>query len=119
MNNTLTVFTSLRGLIATAICAALASSCSTVPAAKEREPANLIVKFADLNLATSPGALALYIRIRDAAQRVCAFYVSPSNRCVDDAIANAVIKVNQPTLFAVYNAKNKPSLPNTLVSQSR
>ena len=40
-------------------------------------------------------------------------------RCVHDAIANAVTKINQPALSAVYHAKNKTSVPSNLVSQSR
>jgi hypothetical protein len=66
---------------------------------------------------------ALYARIQLAAQSVCSFYVFKSdaaeNGCINDAIASAVSKVNQPALFAVYNAKNKTPLPTALVSQSR
>jgi hypothetical protein len=65
----------------------------------------------------------LYARINAAAESACSFYWFTSdadqNRCVHDAIANAVMKVNQPALFAVYNAKNKTSLPTTLLSQGR
>jgi UrcA family protein len=121
--NTLTASTGLSGPIATAICAALASSFGDVSAADGPKPASKIVKFADLNILNPPGAAVLYDRIRAAAEGVCSFYVFKSdaaqNGCVHDAIANAVIKVNQPALFAIYNAKNKTPLPTALVSQSR
>jgi len=81
------------------------------------------VKFADLNISKPSGALVLYDRIRAAAQDVCAYYWFKTDAdealCVHDAIANAVTKVNQPALSAVYNAKYKTSVPSTLVSQSR
>ena len=121
--NTLTASPGFRGVIATAICGALAAGFGTVSAADGRPPASEIVKFADLNISKAAGAAVLYDRIRAAAQGVCSYYVFESdaaqNRCLHDAIANAVVKVNQPALFAVYNVKNKPPLPNTLVSQSR
>jgi len=67
------------------------------------------VKFADLDVASGSGALVLYDRIRSAAQGACSFYWFKTDadefRCVRNAIANAVIKVNQPALSAVYDAK--------------
>lgn len=122
--NTLTTSTGLRGLIATAIFGALASSFSAVSAADaSSEPTRLIVKFADLNISSPAGALTLYERIRAAAQGACSYYWFKTDadeaRCVHDAIANTVTKVNRPALFAVYNAKNKTPLPTALVSQSR
>jgi UrcA family protein len=120
--NTSTPSTGLRGLIATAIFGALASSFSAVSAA-DPSSASVTVKFADLNISSPSGALVLYSRIRAAAQGVCSYYwfqmATDEARCVHDAIANAVTKVNQPTLSAVYNAKHKTSAPSTLVSQSR
>ena len=121
--NTLTAPTRL-GLVATAIFGALASSFSAVSAADAgTEPVSLTVKFADLNVSQPRGAAVLYGRINAAAENACSFYWFKSDadeeRCVHDAIANAVMKVNQPALFVVYNAKNKTQLPTTLVSQSR
>ena len=111
----------LRGLIATAIFGALASSFSAVSAA-DPSSASVTVKYADLNLASPSGALVLYERIRAAAQSACNYFWFKTDadeaRCVQNTIANAVTKVNQPALSAVYNAKYKISAPNTLVSQS-
>jgi UrcA family protein len=111
----------LRGLIATAIFGALASSFSAVSAA-DPSSASVTVKYADLNLASPSGALVLYERIRAAAQSACNYFWFKTDadeaRCVQNTIANAVSKVNQPALSAVYNAKYKISAPSTLVSQN-
>jgi UrcA family protein len=114
-------FTSRRGLIAAAIFGALASSFSVVSAA-DPSSASINVKYADLNVASPSGALVLYERIRAAARSACNYFWFKTDadeaRCVQQTIANAVTKVNQPALSAVYNAKYKTSAPSTLVSQS-
>jgi UrcA family protein len=122
--NTLTNSTGLRGLIAAAIFGALAASFSAVSAADANsKPVSVNVKSADLNLSSPAGARLLYDRIRAAAESACSYYWFERDadqiRCIHDAIANAVTKVNRPTLFAVYNAKNKTPLPTALVSQTR
>src|SRR5262249_40681513 len=63
----------LRGLIATAIFGALASSFSAVSAA-DAGSAGVTVKYADLNIASPSGALVLYERIRAAAQSACSYF---------------------------------------------
>ena len=114
--------TALRGLIATAIFGAHALSFSAVSAADSNSP-SITVKYADLNLATPSGARVLYRRIEAAAHSACNYFWFKTDadeaRCVQNAIANAVTKVNQPALSAVYNAKYKISTPSPLVSQSR
>jgi UrcA family protein len=119
--NTTTPCAGLRRLIATAIFGALASSFSAVSAA-DPSSASVTVKYADLNLASPSGALVLYERIRAAAQSACNYFWFKTDadeaRCVQNTIANAVSKVNQPALSAVYNAKYKISAPSTLVSQN-
>jgi UrcA family protein len=122
--NTLTASTGLRSLIAAAIFGALACSFSAVSAADaSSKPINVNVKFADLNISSPAGARVLYGRIRAAAENACSYYWFKSDadqaRCVHDAIANTVIRVDRPALFAVYNAKNKTPLSTSLVSQSR
>ena len=122
--NTLTTSTGLRGLIAAAIFGALASSFSAVSAANaSSESTSLKVKSADLNISSPAGARVLYDRIRAAAESACSYYWFERDadqvRCIQDAIANAVTRVNRPTLSAVYNAKNKTPLPTALVSQTR
>ena len=120
--NRSTTSTGLRGLIATAIFGflglGLCAGASADPSAESRT-----VKFADLNLSNPSGAHVLYRRIRAAAEVACSYYFFATDtdkaRCVRDATADAVTKINQPALSAVYNANNKTSLPSGLVSQSR
>jgi UrcA family protein len=116
-----------RRLVATAFFGALAASFSAVsaaaPSAADRSSVSITVKFADLNISKPAGASVLYKRIRAAAVGGCAYYWFESDadeaRCVHDAIASAVTKVNQPELWAVFNASYKTPVSNTLVSQSR
>jgi UrcA family protein len=122
--NTLTSSTGLRGLVAIAIFGALACRFSAVSAADAvSKPINVNVKFADLNISSQAGARVLYDRIRAAAKGACSYYWFKSDadeaRCVHEAIANSVTKVDRLALFAVYNANNKTPLPTALVSQSR
>lgn len=115
--------TALRGLIATAIFAALASSFSAVSAADPASSAGITVKYSDLNLASPFGARVLYARIRAAAQGACSYFWFKTDadeaRCLQNTIANAVTKIDRPALTAVYNAKYKILPPAPLVSQTR
>jgi UrcA family protein len=109
-----------RGLIASVIFGALAASSSGSSAANTEMPSQT-AKFGDLNLSTSAGATALYNRIVAAAKGACSYYWFKTDAdeagCVHNAIANAVVKVNQPALFLVYQRKNPTSLPPALASQ--
>ena len=93
-----------RGLIAAAIFGALASSFSAVSTA-DPHSASITVKFADLDVSSPSGAHVLYERIRAAAQGACSYFWFKTDadeaRCVQQTIANAVTKVNQPALSAV------------------
>lgn len=110
-----------RRLIATAIFGALAASFSAVSAA-DPSSAGITVKYADLNVASPSGARVLYERIRAAAQSACNYFWFETDeaeaRCVQNTIANAVSKINQPALSAVYNVKYKIPAPSLLVSES-
>jgi len=121
--NTATAYTGLRGLVATATFGALVSSFSAVSTADPSSSVSVTVKTADLNISDRSGARVLYERIRAAAQGACSYYWfktdADETRCVHDAIANTVTKVNQPALTAVYNSKYKIPAPSTLVSQTR
>lgn len=67
------------------------------------------VKFADLNLGSTEGVAALYGRIHAAAKRVCeqpAGELAAVGRCVTKTEAEAIGKVNVPSLTAFYQAKN-------------
>ena len=114
--------TGLRSLIATGIFVVLAPSVSLVSAA-DPNSASRTVKFSDLNTSNPSDAHVLYMRILAAAQVVCSYIPfapdADKARCVRDAIADAVTKIDQPGLSAVYNAKNKTPVSSSLVSQSR
>ena len=125
--NTITPSTRLRGLIAKVLVSAVAASFTVVCAAADNtETVSVIVKYGDLNVSNPEGAATLYRRIAAAASTVCGSYESDSWRrgssrarvdaCVHKAIADAVTKVGQPELFAVYNAKNREPLPITVAA---
>jgi UrcA family protein len=117
-----TTSTGLRGLIATAIFGFLGLGLCVVGAADPSDESRT-VKFADLNMSNPSSAHVLYRRIRAAAQVVCSYYFFATDtdraRCVRDATADAVTRINQPALSTVYNANAKTSVPANLVSQSR
>jgi UrcA family protein len=121
--NTSTPSTALRGLIATAIFGALALSFSAVSAADPASSAGITVKYSDIKIESTSGARVIYERIRAAAQSACNYFWFKTDadeaRCLQNTIANAVTKVNQPALTAVYNEKFKTSSPTPLLSQSR
>jgi UrcA family protein len=129
--NTITPFTRIRRLIVTAIVCAFTSSLAVVCAAADNtETVSVVVAFGDLNLSNPQGAAALYGRIVAAAHNVCGSSYSDDvfhlglrsrvNACVHKAITDAVTKVGQPQLFAVYNAKNRQPLPITVdIAQAR
>ncbi len=112
-----TTSTGLRGLIATAIFGLLGLGLCVVAAADSSDESR-IVKFADLNISNPSDARVLYRRIRAAAQVVCSYYFFATDtdkaRCVRDATADAVTRINQPALSTVYNANNKTSVPGSV-----
>ena len=114
--------TGLRALVATTIFGALGLGLCVVAAADPGAESR-VVKFADLKISHSSDAHVLYRRIRAAARVVCSgyFFLTDTDkaRCVRDATADAVTRINQPALTAVFNAHDKPPLPGGLVSQSR
>lgn len=114
----------LRRLIAIATFGALASSMSGVcTAANSTDAPQSTVKYGDLDVSSPQGAVALYTRIRHAADMVCRPLddrdLASQRRmqsCIRNAITDAVTKVNEPALFAVYNAKNKKLQPIVLAA---
>jgi UrcA family protein len=119
---TSTTSTGLHGLIANAIFGFLGLGLCVAPAA-DPSAESRTVKFADLDMSSPSSAHVLYRRIRAAAQVVCSYHFFATDtgkaRCVRDATADAVTKINQPALSAVYSAHDKTSTPTGLVSKSR
>jgi len=115
----------LRAFIATALIGSLASSFATICVAADGLPSQT-VKYGDLDIAKPAGAATLYGRIVSAARNVCRADDNKSwdsgsrdRACVHDAVASAVTKVNQTSLFVVYNEHYKPSLPAPQVASAR
>ena len=90
-------------------------------AAVGREPTSVRVSVRDLNLTTHAGAVALYLRIRNAARSACGpvdIALTEEKaawaKCVDEAIGNAVAKVGSTKLTEYYLAKtHRPHLITT------
>jgi UrcA family protein len=65
-----------------------------------------VVQYADLNLGNPAGARALYTRIQAAARSLC----SPARRdhraCVNDAVSEAVSRLNLPLVSALHHGKH-------------
>ena len=123
---TLITSTNLPRLITTAIFGAIALSCGAISiAADQSDVPQAVVKFGDLNLSNRQGAATLYSRIVAAAGEVCnSFNIdyrdlrsrARLHACVHKAIADAVTRVGQPELFAIYNAKNHQPRPITVAA---
>jgi UrcA family protein len=115
-----------RTVIATLILGALACGVAAVNAAEDSGIPKIVVKYADLNVSAPQGAAVLFQRIRRAGEAVCGSLAGGGlgpkmrmNACVQNAVADAVTKVNQPQLFAIYKANYKTPSPTTLLSQNR
>jgi UrcA family protein len=120
--NTTNTSSKFRHILAITTFAALTSGAAVCSAA-DGISLQTTVKYSDVNLSTAQGAGTLYSRIRIAAEQVC----RPFNRddlasktlfhkCLNHAVADAVNKVGQPALFAVYSAKTGSQKPIVLAS---
>lgn len=119
--NPLNSSTGFPSLVALGLSVLIASNPSIVSAA-DPSPATRTVKFADLNISNPSDARVLYMRILAAAQVVCSYVPFATDgdkaRCVHDAITDAVTRIDQPELSALYNGKNKTPVSSNLVPQS-
>ena len=123
---TLITSTRVPHLVIATILGPLAFGCATVCLAGDTgDVPQAVVKFTDLNLSTPDAAAALYGRIRLAAYDVCASFDTDMrdlpdpaglNTCVHNAVRDAVAKVNQSALSAIYNARNRDPLPTALAT---
>ena len=74
-------------------------------------PKQMLIRYADLDLARPEGASVLFRRLQSAAKIVCSPLESfPGKfnmfqRCVSDAMARAVTQVDRPGLNAYYRGK--------------
>jgi UrcA family protein len=88
---------------------ALALGFTSAQAAPQPEESSIVVRFADLDVSSTEGAMKLYRRLDVAAQRICAPLDDRElarhrifTGCVQNTIGTAVAKVNQPALTAYY-----------------
>jgi len=120
--NTLITSTRPSRLLSIVIFGSLALSWAATSIAADADDApQAVVKFGDLNISNSQGAVALYHRISSAAVAVCRpedhgtlASMSRVQACIHKAIADAVTKVNRAELFAVYEAKSHQPRPIVL-----
>lgn len=84
------------------------------------ETRSTVVKFADLNLDSPQGVAALYKRIHNAAQRVCAVssedkvfleVASAEKRCIASSEARAIDDIHNVALEAYYSKKTGRAMP--------
>jgi UrcA family protein len=110
---TITTGRRFSALVAVTLYGAVASIGAMLPAAADSFDApHVTVKYADLNVSNPQDTAVLYARIRTAAERVCSRYDGHSisammekDACVDKALFEAVTKINNPVLTAVYSSK--------------
>ena len=123
---TLIASTNLPRLVAATILGTLTLGCAAVCVASDSgDVPHAVVKFGDLNLSSPDGATKLYGRIKGAAKDVCGSFdtnardltdLAAVNTCIHNAVRDAVARVNQPALSAIYNARNGDPLPITVAT---
>jgi len=112
--------------ITAAIFGALGLCASSVSAAADSTAMpQAVVEYGDLDLSNPQNARELYSRITAAASKACTSYpvdgrslavYARLRTCTHQAVADAVIKVNEPALFAIYNSKNRTPVANAVAS---
>jgi UrcA family protein len=119
--NTMSTANRFHSLIATALFSAISFSFAALPATADID--QVTVKLGDLDVSSPQGAAVLYNRIRAAAKQVCSPLDSAGldtkrllRACVNETIEDAVIKLNEPALIAVYSAKTGKTLPTRVAS---
>jgi len=99
---------SLGGTLNLLLVAALALSLNTARAADRQAPApSYKVHYADLDLTTTAGAVALYWRLKWAAEDVCADphglqSIARVDRCIETAVSRAIAQIDSPLLMGYY-----------------
>lgn len=94
----------------------VALALSGIATAAPRGDASVVVRYADLNLASVAGVASLYKRIRNAAESVCSPLETKTlilrdayKQCVAEAVTNAVTAVGNGNL-ANYHAFGRKGL---------
>ena len=108
-------------LSVSAVCTAPASAAGAV-----ENPLKHPVSYQDLDLSRPAGAETLYLRIKSAAENVCAplngkqmIEKVSRNACVAGAVARAVKHVNEPILTRYYLTLNPQADMGTVLTVKR
>lgn len=118
-----------RRLIVSAVLGVLSFGCAAVNlAADNDEVPSATVRFSDIDISSPEGAAALYSRIAAAADEVCKSSDTDSRAlpdqgamitCVHLTVRNAVARLKQPRLSAIYNSKHVDALPSPITVANR
>jgi UrcA family protein len=102
----------MNGSTATILMAVLATTGSHFTVAGPPDAPSTTVRYGDLDLTRREGAEALYRRLQGAAEQLCAplksralYLATPHRACIEQAIAEAVTKVDRPLLTAYWQSK--------------
>jgi UrcA family protein len=105
-----------------AVCVAVLANTTQAGDVRDAAP-QLVVRYADLNLASHAGVAVLYRRIKNAASQVCGSVdlkhlsqAAAAKPCIDGAIAQAVSAINSPMLTSQYLAKTGSASTLTIVA---
>jgi UrcA family protein len=110
MNSMLSKRNALTGL---AVLAGLASGGAFAQEPSNANAPSVTIRYSDLNLA-KPGAVqVLYRRVESAAKEVCNHgesrelsRMAAAERCIDQAMGEAIAKIDVPQLNALYRTKS-------------
>ncbi len=110
--NTVTTGTALMLL-----CGIVGAACSGAASAatSDDDVLSVAIHYDPQSLDTDSGARMLYRRIVNAAAEVCPQFSNPRwisdavRRCREEAVAHAVMKINNPRLAAIYAASSRNS----------
>jgi UrcA family protein len=90
----------------------------------DRLPA-MTVGFADLDLDHTPGAIALYRRLRHAAEQACSSFRGRDIRtnelmgqCIEKSVAASIARIDRPALTRYYRSIIDGRNPSALVAKN-
>jgi UrcA family protein len=99
----------LRTKLMTAMCLGYGMACfSAIAAAADEGPLSEVVRYGDLDISSSAGALTLYHRIQAAARRVCpeaiwdGHFFYNERACYQHAVDDAVTRIDSAALSRIH-----------------
>ena len=105
-------------LSAMVLAAGITPAGADAPSPADRRSGGVTIRYADLDLSRRSDATELYLRISRAAVSACQPFDSRSSyeqqrmqSCISTAIARAIDRVDQPQLYAVYQARSGVAAP--------